>query len=409
MNPLFLENYAKLIVKSGVNVQKGQVAVISSPIECAPFARQIAKHAYEAGAKDVVMNWSDELSVKERFMHADDSVFDALPSWIENLYTTTVRDNACYISISAADPELLKDAPADRVARAQKARKIALTEFYNRTMANQNTWCVVSVPTATWAQRLFPNQSQEAAVESLWDAIIKAVRADQPDPVAAWDSHKQNLKNYMHFLNENNFKFLKYKNSLGTDLTIELPEGHLWTSGAEHTPYGVEFIANLPTEEVFTLPKRDGVNGIVYSSKPLNYNGNLIDEFSLTLKEGQVVDFTAKKGYEILKNLLDTDPGSRYLGEVALVPYDSPISNSGLLFCNTLFDENASCHLAFGKAYPTCLKDSEGQTPEQLLARGANDSLTHEDFMIGTHDLEIVGIKADGTEIPVFKAGNFSL
>lgn len=248
---------------------------------------------------------------------------------------------------------------------------------------------------------------EEEAVKKLWEAILKTVRVDAEDPVAAWEEHKQNLKKSADFLNSNQFKYLHYKNAKGTDLKIELPENHIWLGGSEYTPEGLEFIANMPTEEVFTLPKKTGIQGKVVSSKPLNYNGNVIDEFSLTFKDGKIIDFTAKQGQEILKGLIETDEGSYYLGEVALVPYNSPISNSNILYFNTLFDENASCHLAIGKAYPVCIKDGENMDKKQLEALGVNDSLVHVDFMIGTKDLEITGTTAAGKEIPVFKNGDF--
>ncbi len=408
MNQQLLEKYARLVVKSGVNIQKNQILVLSSPIECAYFARLISEVAYKEGARDVVIIWGDELYAKIRYMNAPEDVFSEFPSWTQDLYLSTVRKDAAYISIAAADPELLKDIPANRVAAAQKARKIALAEFNDRTMSNRNTWCVVSVPTVSWATMVFPDVSEDRAISLLWDSIIKSVRADQDDPVAAWAKHQTNLQKSLDFLNGHDFRYLRYKNSLGTEMTIELPEGHLWLGGSDYTPEGREFIANMPTEEVYTLPKRDGVNGTVFSSMPLNHNGSLIDKFSLTFKKGKIIEFTAEQGYDVLKSLIETDEGSSFLGEVALVPYDSPISNTGILFYNTLFDENASCHLAIGKAYPVCLKDGENKTRAELNALGANDSLTHVDFMVGTSDLTITGIRHDGVEVPVFVNGNFA-
>jgi aminopeptidase len=273
-------------------------------------------------------------------------------------------------------------------------------------MSNEVQWCVVSIPTKGWARKVFPDLSEADAVENLWDSIFSIVRADKESPIEAWNEHLEKLKNRKDYLNEKNFKYLYYK-SEGTDLTVELPEGHLWLSGEENSKDGINFVANIPTEEVFTLPKRDGVNGYVTSKKPLNYGGNLIDNFKLTLKDGKIVDFTAEKGEEILKGLLYTDEGARYLGEVALVGYNSPISNSGLIFFNTLFDENASCHFAFGKAYPTCLKDGDNMSEEELIKNGANDSLTHVDFMVGSEELEIIGETAEGEKIQVFKNGDW--
>lgn len=408
MNTQLLEKYARLIVKTGINLEKNQTLVINSPIESAPFSRALAETAYKEGARDVVIVWRDELFTKIRYTHAPEEVFSEYPDWQKELYMTYVRQGAAFVSIAASDPELLKDIEPGRIAKAQKAGSTALREYRERLMSNQNTWCVVSVPTAAWAKKVFPDLSEEAAIARLWELICQVVRVDTPDPVAAWNSHKQNLQQRLDFLNGHNFKTLHYKNSLGTDLTVELPEGHIWLGGSEHTPAGREFIANMPTEEVFTLPQRTGVNGKVVSSKPLNYNGNLIDGFMLTFTDGKIVDFTAKTGYESLKHLLETDEGASYLGEVALVPFDSPISNANILFYNTLFDENTSCHLAFGKAYPVCLANSENYTAEELAQKGVNDSLVHEDFMLGTADLEILGTTRQGQQIPVFKNGNFA-
>ncbi|MCE5287026.1 MAG: aminopeptidase [Pelosinus sp.] len=408
MDTVLLEKYARLVVKTGINLQQGQTLVISSPIECAAFTRAIAQIAYQEGARDVVLNWKDELSAKIRFLHAPEEIFDEFPDWQKEFYLSYARQGAAFVSVAASDPELLKEVKPERVMKAQKASSTALKEYRERMMSNKNTWCVVSVPTAAWAKKVFPDLTADAAIEKLWEAILKTVRVDQQDPVAAWEAHKQYLKKSMDFLNAHNFKELHYQNSLGTDLKIELPEGHLWLAGSEFTPEGVEFIANMPTEEVFTLPKKDGVNGKVVSSKPLNYNGNLIENFSLTFKDGKIMEYSAQKGQAVLEKLIGTDEGSHYLGEVALVPFDSPISNANILFYNTLFDENASCHLAFGKAYPVCIKDGSEQDKETLAKRGVNDSLVHEDFMVGTADLSITGITQTGETVSIFKNGNFA-
>lgn len=408
MNNLWLEKYAQLIVKTGINLQKGQILVINSPIECASVTRKITEIAYREGAKDVIVSWKDELLSKIRYLHAPEEIFDEFPEWQKELYLSYVHQGAAFLSIAASDPELMKDVNPDRIMRAHKSSHIALKEYSDRLMSNRNAWCVISVPTAAWAKKVFPTDSEEGAIEKLWEAIFKSVRVDQDNPVAAWEDHKANLKRRMDFMNINRFQSLHYKNSLGTDLIIELPQDHLWVAGAEYTPEGVEFIANMPTEEIFTLPKKSGVHGKVVSSMPLNSSGNLIENFSLTFKEGRIIDFTAEKGYEALKSLIDTDEGAHYLGEVALVPYDSPISNSKILFYNTLFDENASCHLAIGKAYPVCLKNGENLSQEELVKAEVNDSLVHEDFMVGTADLEITGTTFDGREIPVFANGNFA-
>ncbi|WP_200905830.1 aminopeptidase [Caloranaerobacter sp. TR13] len=408
MDNILLEKYARLVVKTGINIQKGQILVITSPIECDSFTRMVAKVAYQEGAKDVVINWIDELFSKIRYMHAPEEVFEEFPQWKKEFYMYYIKQGAAFLRISASDPELMKDVNPERIAKERKVSNASLKEYRESLMSNKNVWCIVSVPTKAWAKKVFPKLSDDDAVEKLWEAILKAVRVDTQDPVASWEKHKANLTKSLEFLNSNKFKLLHFKNSLGTDLKIELPEKHIWLGGSDYTPEGVEFVANMPTEEVFTLPKKTGVNGIVVSSKPLNYNGNLIEDFSLTFKEGKIIDFKAEKGYETLKQLIETDKGSCYLGEVALVPYDSPISKSNILFYNTLFDENASCHLAIGKAYPVCIKNSENMSKEELEKLGVNDSLVHEDFMIGTEDLEIIGITQEGKEIPVFKNGNFT-
>jgi len=402
------EKYARLIIKTGINIQPNQTLVITSPIECAEFTRIITRIAYQAGAREVVVSWKDELSSQIRYLEAPEEIFEEFPEWQKEFYLSYLHKGAAFLRIAAEDPELMKDVEPERVMKAQKASGTALKEYRESLMSNKNVWSIVSMPTKAWAKKVFPHLADEEAVAELGRAICKTVRADQDDPVAAWKKHVQTLKQSMDFMNSHKFMALKYKNSLGTDLTIELPEKHIWLGGSEYSASGVEFIANMPTEEIFTLPKKNGVNGTAVSSKPLNYNGKLIEEFTLTFKDGKVVDCRAKKGEEILKKLIATDEGSCYLGEVALVPHESPISQSNILFYNTLFDENASCHLALGKAYSVCIQDSENKSKEELRQLGMNDSLIHEDFMIGTADLTIIGITAAGEKIPVFKEGNFA-
>lgn len=368
----------------------------------------LVEEAYIKGAKEVVVQWNDELTGKLKYKYSPMEVFETVPEWVKESRLSYAKEGACFLSISASDPELLKDVDPKKVATFRKASSIASREFSSRLMSNENAWSIVSIPTVGWAKKVFPNVSEDEAVEKLWDAIFKIVRVDSQDPVKAWEEHKNTLKKNMDFLNSKRFKSLHYTNSLGTDLIIQLPEKHLWAGGAEFTQDGTEFIANMPTEEIFSMPKKTGVNGKVVSSMPLNYGGNLINNFSLTFKDGKVVDFSAEEGYETLKNLLDTDEGAKYLGEVALVPYNSPISNSNIIFFNTLYDENASCHLAFGKAYSLCIKDGEKMSEEELLKEGANDSLTHVDFMIGTKDLQITGTTYDNEKFDIFVNGNWA-
>lgn len=400
-----LRKYARLIVKTGVNIQAGQTLVITAPIECAEFARLIAETAYKEGAREAVMQWQDELSAKIKFLLAPDEVFSEFPEWRRDFYMHYVNNGAAFVSIAAEDPELLKEVNPSRIVAQQKASSKALFQYRQKLMNHENSWCIASMPTKAWADKVFPGEAHAEVL--LLDSILKTVRIDKDDPVAAWAEHVGNLEKRREFLNTHSFQFLHYESSNGTDLMIELPPGHIWQGGGEKNSDGIEFMANMPTEEVFTLPKRTGVNGRVIVSKPLIYNSTLIDKIALTFKDGQVSDFSAEAGQEMLKKLLETDEGASYLGEVALVPYDSPISNSGILFYNTLFDENASCHLALGKAYPICVQGGAKLAADELVANGINDSLVHVDFMIGTEDLAITGLSTDGKKTPVFVKGNF--
>lgn len=403
-----MEDYARLLIQVGINLQKQQTLVISCPVECAEFGRIAQVEAYKAGAREVVMRWSDEQSTHIGYLMASDEIFDEFPAWARVFFNDYADSDAAFLSIMASDPELMKDVDPKRMSRQNKARNMALEHYRTRQMSNKNVWCVASVPTAAWARKVFPGKSEADAIAALWAAIYKTVRVDQADPVKAWRSHQVALNERLAFLHGNAFASLRYKNSLGTDLTIALPKGHQWYGGGDPCERGYVFVANMPTEEVFTMPHRTGANGKVVSSMPLNYNGNLIEGFWFQFKDGLVADYGAASGAQTLKELLDTDDGARRLGEVALVPHDSPISNLGLLFYNTLFDENASCHFALGKAYPTCIDGGSDMSREQLLAAGANDSLVHVDFMVGSADLDITGIRPDGTEVPVFRKGNFA-
>lgn len=402
-----IENYVELAIKVGINLQQGQTLVINSPVETADFTRKLVEFAYKTGAKEVVVNWGDELCGKYKYLYGAEEIFDIYPQWQAQEMIDYAKKGAAFLSVYATDPELLKDVDQNRIARYQKARSTALKEYYARVMNNCNQWCIVAVPTEGWAKKVYPELSQEGRMLKLWRDIFSIVRADREDPIEEWKKHLNSLKSAMEYLNKMQFRKLKYRNSLGTDLEIGLPEGHIWTAGGETSQDGVYFVANMPTEEIFTLPKKDEVNGIVYSSKPFSYGGNLIENFCLRFENGKVVEAKAEKGGEVLENLLNSDSGSRYLGEVALVPYDSPISNSNTIFYNTLFDENASCHLALGQAYPICLQNGGTMSEEELRTHGVNISMVHEDFMVGTSDLEIVGIDKEGNETTIMKDGNF--
>ncbi|MCY6371656.1 aminopeptidase [Clostridium ganghwense] len=404
----FLQKYAELAVKTGVNIQKDQTLVINSPIECAEFVRLVAKFAYKAGAKNVHVEWNDEELALIKYINAPEEAFKEFPKWKAEGYEELAKNGAAFLSISASNPELLKDADPKRIAAANKTRSIALKNYREYIMNSTVAWSVVSIPTKGWAKKVFPNISEEKAVEKLWESIFKIVRVDKDNPVEAWNEHLNTINEKVEFLNNKKFKTLHFVSN-DTDLTIELPKKHLWAGGGEYNTKKTYFVANMPTEEVFTLPLKTGVNGKVKSTKPLNYGGNLIDNFTLNFKDGKIVDFSAEQGYETLKKLIETDEGSHYLGEVALVPDDSPISNSNIIFYNTLFDENASCHLALGMAYPTCVESGSDMTEEELEKAGANSSLTHEDFMIGSANLDITGETKDGEKIQIFKNGNWAV
>ncbi|MBR3570454.1 MAG: aminopeptidase [Oscillibacter sp.] len=408
MNPESLQEYARLLVRVGLNVQKEQRLVISSPVECAYFARMCAAEAYETGCKEVVMNWHDDAMTRMKYLCADNAVFDDVPAWRRHFFNDYAAEGAAYLAISATDPENLKGVDTDKLVRAQRASGEALKEFDRLQMSSEFPWCIASIPIPSWAGKAFPDLPTEQAVEALWDAIFRAVRINGDGlAVRRWREHLDTLRRRTEKLNAFRFRSLRYANSLGTDLTVQLPEGHFWESGEDRTPKGQAFIANIPTEEIFTAPLRDGSNGVVYSAMPLVHEGNIIDKFYFVVKDGKITEAHAEKGEAELKAAISADEGASYFGEVALVPYDSPISNQKLLYYNTLFDENASCHIAFGEAYP-CIEGGREMSKEERKAHGLNDSITHVDFMVGTPDLNITGTTADGREIPVFIDGNFS-
>ena len=405
-----LQEYAKLLIEVGLNVQKGQTLIISSPVECASFARLCADAAYDAGCREVIMNWSDDYLSRQKFLRADASVFDDTPEWREKFFTSYAEMGAAYLAIAASDPETLKGVDPDRLVRSQKSGSVLRKTFDRLQMANGFPWCVAGAPIAAWARKVFPDQSEGDAVAALWDAILKTVRVTgDGNAEARWREHIALLTARKEKLNALRFKSLHYTNSLGTDLTIELPDDHLWAAGNSETPAGVGFVANLPTEEIFTAPLKMGANGTVCAALPLVNNGSIIEDIRFTVREGRIVEAKASRGEDVLNAAIAVDDGARYFGEVALVPYDSPIRSSGLLFYNTLYDENASCHLAFGEAYPECIAGGERMTREELDAHGLNHSLTHVDFMVGTADLSITGTTHDGRELPVFRSGNFAL
>jgi len=403
-----MEKYAELVVKKGVNIQKGQALMINATLEGVDFTKLVVKKAYEAGAKEVHINWGDDDLTLWKFQYAPDEVLENVPEWRVKMLESFAKDGAALLSIHATNPDLLKDIDPQKVAKANKASAEALSEFRRYTMNDEIPWSVISIPTPGWAQKIFPDKSEEEAVKSLWEAIVKIVRVDQDDPIAAWDEHNEILRVARETLNDKTYTALHFK-APGTDLEVGLPENHIWHGGSAVSTKDIVFNPNMPTEEVFCAPHKYKVTGTVSSTKPLNYGGSLIDNFSLTFKDGKVVDFSAEEGEEALKHLLDIDEGARRLGEVALVPDESPVSQSGLIFYNTLFDENASCHFALGKAYPTNVEGGAKMDADELDKNGINDSLTHVDFMIGSAELDIDGILPDGSKEAVFRKGTWAL
>lgn len=401
--------FAHLTVNMGARVLPGSTLVIRAPLETSDFVRELAREAYHAGAKDVVVHYSDDLLTHIRLEHASVETLSHVPDWQAESINSYAQDGACFIKIYASDPDVFSDIDPKKLTASLSALQAALRPSTKLLMSNQCRWCVVSVPVRSWATKVFPGVSEDEAYEKLWDIILKVSRVDEKtDPVDNWTKHNAVIAEKKAYMNSLRIKKLHYKSARGTDLTIELPKGHIWLGGAEKDATGVLFNANIPTEEVYSMPHKTGVNGTVIATKPLSYNGNLIDKFRLTFKDGRIVDFAAEKGYDALKKLIETDEGSHYIGEVALVPDDSPISNSGVLFYQTLFDENASCHLAIGASYSTCLEGTAGKTEEELLARGANQSMTHVDFMVGSPDMNITATLEDGSTKPIFVNGNWA-
>lgn len=402
-----LKEYADLLVRIGLNVQPGQQVNIFCPVECAVLARACTEACYDAGAKEVTVMWNDDQISRMKYLRADDSVFDTIPDWTKQFYASALENKCPHMAIVGTDPESMKGVDPSRIQRSRQASGKAFEQYFKAQTSNEFQWLVASCPTNAWANMVFPGA--EDAMEKLWDAVFSAVRVTgDGKAVERWAEHTKAQKKIVEQLNNYSFTTLHYKNSLGTDLTVGLPENHFWSGASELAGTGVEFIANLPTEEIFTLPHMNKVNGRVYASKPLALNGNLVDGFWMELKDGKIIDLHADVGEEYLRKSVTLDEGSSYFGEVALVPYDSPISNTGILFYETLFDENAACHFAFGEAYP-CVHGADKLSSDEQKALGINQSINHVDFMVGTSDLEIVGTTPDGREIKVFENGNFAL
>ncbi|ANU11722.1 aminopeptidase [Planococcus antarcticus DSM 14505] len=402
-----LEQYADLTVYVGLNVQKGQFVVINTTTDTLEFTRIVVRKAYEAGAKRVQVNYEDPVLTRTHFELAPEDAFKEFPKWSVVQRDEVINTGGSFLWIDAEDPDLLTGIPAKRLADSQKSAGKALERYRQAVGTDKVAWSIVAIPSLKWAQKVFPELSAEKQMDALWQAIFKTVRIGEGDAVEAWKNHIALLEQRATQLNDKRYVKLQYT-SPGTDLTIELPDKHIWMSGASKTPQGNPFIANMPTEEVYTVPLKHGVDGTVRNTKPLVYQGNVIDGFTLTFEKGKIVDAKAKTGQELLDEMISADEGAAYLGEVALVPYYSPISDSNILFYNTLFDENASNHLAIGDSYPTCYEGARDLERNQLAAIGLNTSIVHEDFMIGSGSMDIDGITANGSKEPIFRNGNWA-
>lgn len=402
-----LQKYAELIVKVGVNVQPGQEVVLYINVDQQQLAHLIVKEAYKAGAGKVMIKWSDTFAQREFLEHASDEFLENVPEFAKEEAQYIADHRCCRISVMSEDPGAFGGIDQKRVAAYQSANGKALMPVRQATQNNDLSWTVIAAASPAWAERVFPDLKGEAAVDRLWEEIFKTTRIDREDPIQAWKDHDAKLHEKEDWLNKEQFSALHYT-SPRTDLTIGLPENHVWEGGGSKNAAGIEFMANMPTEECFTAPDNRRIDGYVTSTKPLSYAGNILENMKFTFKDGKVVEATAEKGQAVLDHLLETDEGVRSLGEVSLVPDPSPISQSGITFFNTLFDENASDHLALGAAYPFNVQGGTKMSKDQLKAKGINFSQAHVDFMVGSADMNIDGIKKDGTIVPVFRNGDWA-
>jgi len=408
-----INKYAEAIVRVGLNLRKGQRLIITNAVArgVPPAGRElvhaVTKSAYDAGAKYVEVIWGDEEVHRIRLRNAPADSFDEYPKFHVNAVMDMIKNGDALLSIYANDPDAFAGLDAERVGAMQKSHLQNYSPIGVEVSRNAINWCVVASSSPAWAAKIFPALKPEEAEEKLWNAIFETTRADQPDPVAAWMEHIQNLVRRSKYMQGKNYSALHYK-APGTDFTLGLPRGHRWIAARMPAENGVDFTANMPTEEIFTLPDRHRADGTVASTFPLSYGGSLIEDFSVTFENGQITKVSAKKNEAILQKLVDTDEGSKRLGEVALVPASSPIAKRGHLFYNTLFDENASCHIAIGRAYRFTLAGGEELNDEEFIAAGGNVSLNHVDFMIGSPQMDIDGIKEDGTHEPVIRQGEWA-
>lgn len=409
----YLRKYAEAVIKVGLNLRAGQRLIITNavargvPPAARPFVHEIARAAYAAGARLVDVIWGDEELLRIRLKNAPADSFSEYPRWHVNGILDMVKNGDALLSIYANDPNVYEGLDPERLNAMQQAHIQNYNEITVHVTRNANNWCVVAASAPAWAAKLFPDLKPREGEEKLWQAIFETTRVFEPDPVAAWNEHIQNLTRRANYLQAKNYSALKYK-SQNTDFTLGLPRGHKWGGAQSTAENGILFTANMPTEEIYTLPDRQRADGVVHATFPLNYGGSLIEDFQITFENGKIAKVSAKKNEAILQKLIDIDEGARRLGEVALVPASSPIAQRGHLFYNTLFDENASCHIAIGRGYRSTLIGGETMTDEEFMAAGGNISITHVDFMIGSPQMDIDGIQEDGTQEPVMRSGEWA-
>ncbi|GGA60458.1 aminopeptidase [Pelagibacterium lentulum] len=407
VNPEKLDKLAQVAVHTGLGLEPGQDLLITAPLTALPLVRKITEHAYKAGAGIVTTFYSDEEATLARYRNAPDDSFDKAANWLYDGMAKAFENNTARLAIAGDNPMMLANEDPEKVSRANRATSKAYKPALKKISGFEINWNIVSYPNPKWAALVFPDLPEDQAVEKLADAIFAASRVDQPDPVAAWAEHNANLHARRDWLNEMNFAALHFTGP-GTDLTVGLADGHKWAGGASPAKNGITCNPNIPTEEVFTTPHAHKVNGKVRSTKPLSYQGTLIENIEMIFKDGVAVEVTATKGNDVWNKVLDTDEGARRIGEVALVPHSSPISQSGVLFYNTLFDENAACHIAMGQCYSECFVGGDKMSEEEVTERGGNSSLIHIDWMIGSGAIDIDGITQDGERVPVFRKGEWA-
>lgn len=402
-----MQKYARLIAQKGVNVQKGQEVIVNASLDQPEFVKMVVEECYKKGASKVMVEWAYQPLTKLNYRYRSVKTLSTMENWEVEKLKNRVDKLPAIIYIESDDPDGLKGVDQSKVAKAQQARYPIIKPLRDQ-MENKYQWCIAAVPGEAWAKKVFPGERVNRAVEKLWDAILYTSRADGENPVDAWNEHNADLKKRYDYLNSLGIKSLHYTASNGTDFTVGLIEDALFMGGSEKTLGGVEYNPNIPSEEVFTSPKRGEAEGIVHATRPLSYRGQLIDNFSIRFEKGKAVEVHAEQGEELLKQMVSMDEGAGYLGECAFVPFDSPTRNSEITFFNTLFDENACCHLALGAGFENCIKDYEKYTLEECEKKGINDSMIHVDFMIGSEDLNIDAITADGVIVPIFRNGNWA-